>query len=77
MQNLKNKINEQTKLKQTQTQRVNWCLSVGRGVKEVKGLRNTNWQLQNSHEDEKYSIGNIGNNIVITMYYDMLVLEIS
>ena len=34
---------------------------------KVKGLRNTNWQLQNSHVDIKYSIGKIVNNIVITV----------
>ena len=35
----------------------------GRGVgelaKKVKELRSTNWLFQNSHEDVKYSIGNI------------------
>ena len=36
-------------------------------MKKVKGLRSTSWQLQNSHRDIKYSIGNIVNNIVITM----------
>ena len=36
-------------------------------MKKVKGLRSTNWQLQNSHGDVKYSIGNIVNNVVITM----------
>ena len=29
----------------------------GRG-EEVRGLRSTNWLLQSSHEDVKYSIGN-------------------
>ena len=42
----------------------------GRGLedclKKVKGLRSTNWWLQNSHRDIKYSIGNIVNNIAIT-----------
>lgn len=33
---------------------------------KVKGLRSTNWQLQNSHEDVKSSLQNIVNNIVIT-----------
>ena len=28
-------------------------------MKEVNGLRSTNWLLQNSHGDVKYSIGNI------------------
>ena len=31
-------------------------------------IRSTNGQLQNSHEDVKYSIGNIVNHIVITVY---------
>ena len=31
----------------------------------MKGLRNTNWQIQNSHADAKYSIENTVNNIVI------------
>ena len=39
---------------------------LGGWVKVVKGLRSTNWQLQNSHRDVKYSIGNIVDNIVIT-----------
>ena len=34
----------------------------------MKGLRSTNWQLQNSYGDVKHSIGNIVNDIVITMY---------
>ena len=45
-------------------------------MEKVKGLRNTNWQLQNSHEDVKYSIGNIVNNVVITMYGARWELEI-
>ena len=41
----------------------------GEGVERLceKGLRSTNWQLQNCHGDVKYSTGNIVNNIVITM----------
>ena len=27
-------------------------------VKKVKGLRSTNWSLQNSHGEVKYNIGN-------------------
>ena len=49
----------------------------GGWVKKVKGLRRTNWQLQNSHRDVKYSIGNIVNSIVITMYGARQVLELS
>ena len=37
-------------------------------MKKVKGLRSINWQLQNSHTDVKYSIGNIVNAILISMY---------
>lgn len=33
----------------------------------MKGLGNTNWQLQNYHRDVKYSIEKVGNSIVITM----------
>ena len=40
---------------------------VGR-IKKLKGLRSTNWLLKNSHGDVQYSIGNIVNNILITMY---------
>ena len=36
-------------------------------VKKVKGLRSTDWWLQNSHGDAKYSVGIIVSNIVITM----------
>ena len=41
----------------------------GGWVKKEKGLRSANL-LQNSHGDVKYSIGNIVNNIVITMVSD-------
>ena len=37
---------------------------VGGWLKKVKGL-STNWQLQNSHVEVKYSLGNIVNNIGI------------
>ena len=37
-------------------------------MKKVKGLRSTEWQLQNSHGDVKYSIGNRVDNIVIIVY---------
>lgn len=39
-------------------------VAVGRGGlgKKGKGLRRTNWQLQNSPEDVNYSIGNIVKN---------------
>ena len=46
-------------------------------MKKMKGLRSsTNWWLQNSHEDVKYSIGDIVNNIVIIMHGARWVLEI-
>ena len=48
---------------------------LGDWVKKLQGL-STNWQLQNSHEDVKYSVGNTVNNIVITMHGARLVLEI-
>ena len=55
--------------------------SEGRGlggwVKNVKGLRSTNWQSQNSHGDVKYSLGKRVNNIVITLCGARRVLEIS
>ena len=34
----------------------------------MKGLKSTNWQLQSSHGDVKYSVGNVVNNVLITMY---------
>ena len=37
-------------------------------MKKGKGLRSTNWQLQNSHGDIKYSLGNIVNTIVMTIH---------
>lgn len=35
---------------------------------QLKELRSTHWQLQNNHRNEKYSIENIINNIVIIMH---------
>ena len=43
---------------------------VRRWVETVKGLRSTNWLLQNSHGNVKYSIGDTVNNIVITVVSD-------
>ena len=37
-------------------------------MKKVKGLRSTDWQLQNSLRDVKYSVGNIVSNIVKTIF---------
>ena len=42
-----------------------------------KGFRSTDWWLQNSPRNVKHSIGNIANNIVITIYGARKVLEIS
>ena len=36
--------------------------------KKVKGLRSTDWQLQNSHADVEYSLGNTVINSLLTMY---------
>ena len=44
-------------------------------MKKMKELKRANWQLQNSHRDVKYSIGNTVNNR-ITMYGARWVLEI-
>ena len=33
-------------------------------MKKMKGLKNTNWWIQNSHRDVKYSIRKVVNNIV-------------
>ena len=53
----------------------------GTGVKGLglsrKGLRSTDWKLQNSHGDVKYSIGNIVSNIGIILYGSRWVLETS
>ena len=45
-------------------------------MKKVKGIRSTDWYLQNNHGDIKYSIGNIVNNILINMCGARWVLEI-
>lgn len=36
-------------------------------VKKVKGLRNTDWELQNSHRDIEFSLGNVVNIVIIIM----------
>ena len=66
------KQNKQAELKQTHRYRKQFdsCRmrgGMGKWVEKVKRVRSTNWLLQNSHRDIKYSIGNIVNNIVITM----------
>ena len=77
------KIESKKQAEQKQNHRYRECFDsgqmawgLGRWVKKVKGLRSTNWQLQNSQGDVKYCIENIVNNIVITMYGSMQVLEI-
>ena len=45
-------------------------------VKEVKGLGHTDWKLQSSHRDVKYSIGNIVHNILIAVCDVRWALEI-
>ena len=42
----------------------------------MKDLRRTECLLQNSHGDVKYSVGDVVNNIVITMYGARWVLKI-
>ena len=65
--------NKQTEQKQNHRYRKHFdgC-QMGGGLggwkKKVKGLRSTNWLLQNSHWDVKYSIKNIVNYSLITMY---------
>ena len=49
---------------------------MGDWVKKGKGLRSTNWQLQNSHGDVNYNIGNIVKNNLITMYSVRRVLDL-
>ena len=39
--------------------------------------KSTNWQLQNSPRDVKDSIGNMGNNVVVTTYDARWLLDIS
>ena len=45
-------------------------------MKKVMGLKKTNWSLQNSHGDVKYSIESIFTNIVIVMDGVRWVLEL-
>ena len=41
---------------------------LGGWVKKLKELRSTNCLLRNNHWEVKYSIGNVVNNSLITMY---------
>lgn len=45
-------------------------------MKRVKGFRSTDWQLQKSPGDAKFSIGNTVSNVVIITYGARLVLVI-
>ena len=61
--NLKNKLSKQEEQRQNhgQAEHFDGCqmgVGYGRMGEEVRGLRSTNRQSQNSHGDVKYSIGN-------------------
>ena len=76
------KQNKQAEWKQNHRYRVHFdSCQVGGGLgvwaKKVKGLRSTNWWLQNSDGDVKYSTGNRVNNIVLAMYRIRWVLGLS
>ena len=68
---------EQSKNKQDRNRlqdtenRLHWWLPAerrwGGWMRGMQGLRGTGRWLQNSHRDEDYSIGDITNNIVITL----------
>ena len=82
MWNLKNKTNEHTKKEQihkhkNKLQVIEWGGFEGMGE---KGEREEKVQIAsylNSHGDIKYSLCNIANNIVITMYGVRWVLDLS
>ena len=64
--------NEQIKQKLTRRNREQtggWQMAGGLGklVKQMKGLKGTTWQLQNSHGDVKHNTEDIINNTVITV----------
>ena len=46
-------------------------------MEKAKGLRSTDWRLQNSHGDAKYSTGNTVSNTVITVYCARWALNLS
>ena len=78
MWNLKNKMNKENRhgLIDTENKLIiaRWG-EVGRLGGKVKELRSTDWQLQNSHGNIKYNIGNMSNNIVITIQVDARLIE--
>ena len=45
-------------------------------MKQMKGLRSTDWLLQNSHGNVNYSIGNTVSDIVITVHGARWIFEI-
>ena len=72
MKSKKLKINEEAEHKWTHRYRELFdSCQMGQGlvecVKKVKELRSTDWLLQNSFMDVNYSIGNIVNNILVSM----------
>ena len=42
-----------------------WGRGLGGWMKKVKGLKSTDWELQNGHGDVKYNIESTVNNILI------------
>ena len=76
MCNLKNKTNKQNRNRLIDTKN-NLRVARWEGGEELsekgKGVK----KLQNSHGDVKYSIRNIVNNIIITVYHARQVLELS
>ena len=46
-------------------------------MKKVKGLKSTDWQLQNSRGDVQYSTGDIVTNLVINMCGARWALDLS
>ena len=78
--NLKNNINEIIKQKQTdrygeQTDGCQMGWGLENRVKRVKGLRSTNWHLQNSHRVVRYSRGSTVNTTLVPMCGTRWVLD--
>ena len=63
-------MNKQNRNRLRYREQTDNCQMEGHGElgEKVKVLRSTNWQLEYSYGDVKYSIGSIVNNIVITVY---------
>ena len=78
---VKNKVNEQTKQKQTHRCRgqAGGCKGgdVGDWVKKVKGLRSIDWRSQDRHGAVKYSIRGVVDTILITVCGARWVLKIT